>query len=322
MISHYTDEDQDQVIELWNKVATQIGYKEMNKISFANIITENRYFSKECTFVLRVENEIVGFACGSIGDSLPLGKTSGYITCVLLEEPYDTTENYIKLLGLLEEAFAKAGKTQSEILFFNPMRLPWYIKNTDHHEHNNAPGVFKTSRLYKELINYGYLERATQCAMYLELKKFKITDKALEKELKAQKENYTVGLFDKEKHHGAEEMLKSLGNPLWEEEIGKCIREDVPVLIAAYSNKIVGFAGPIIKEESGRGYFTGIGVVKEHEGHGLGTVLFFKLCDKETKNGAEYMSLFTGSDNPALKLYEQAGFETVEEFAIMRKLLD
>lgn len=322
MISHYKEQDADGVIELWNQRAVKIGYKEMNAVSFRNIITGNAYFSQDCTFVMRAEDQIVGFACGAIGDSLPLGETSGYITTVILSEAYDQAENYIRLLELLEQAFIKAGKTQSEILFFNPMRLSWYIKNTDHHEHNNAPGVFKSSKLYKELLNYGYLERTTECAMYLDLEKFKISDKALGKQLEAQKKNYEVVLFDQEKHQGLREMLQSLENPLWEEEIQKCTQEGIPVLIAAHNNKIVGFAGPIIREENGRGYFTGIGVVKEHEGHGLGTVLFFKLCEEEGKNGADYMSLFTGSENPALRLYEQAGFETVEEFAVMRKLLD
>ncbi|WP_332310194.1 GNAT family N-acetyltransferase [Paenibacillus sp. P22] len=63
------------------------------------------------------------------------------------------------------------------------------------------------------------------------------------------------------------------------------------------------------------------GVEPSHEGHGLGTILFFRLCEAFRSAGAEYMSLYTGSGNPALRIYEKAGFRTVKEFAVMRKEL-
>ncbi|MGF7141605.1 GNAT superfamily N-acetyltransferase [Anaerotaenia torta] len=321
MISTFKVQDQEGVIALWNTAAVKIGYKEMDSASFREIFAGNPYFNENHTFVMHEDNRVVGFACGCTGDGLPLGKTSGYLTCVLLEEAYETAENYKALLDALEKSFADAGKIQSEVLFFNPMMLPWYIKGTDHHEHNNAPGVFKNSRLHHELHKTGYQERATECAMYLKLEGFTIPEAILEKEARAAAEGYEVALFDQSRHYGVEEMLQKLENPLWEKEISQCTRTDVPVLVAAHNNRVVGFAGPMIRQKSGRGYFTGIGVVKEHEGHSLGTVLFFKLCEEERRVGAEYMSLYTGIDNPAGNIYHKAGFETVQEFAVMRKML-
>lgn len=321
MISRYQLTDMEEVISLWNLAAVKVGYKEMDSASFTTIIAKNKYFSAEYAYVMREENEVVGFACGCVGDDLPLGNTSGYLTCILLKEQYETSENYRLLMNKLEEAFIDAGKIQSEILFFNPMMLPWYIKGTDHHEHNNAPGIFKSSRLYQELLQYDYEERATECAMYLNLSEFTIPQKILNKEETANANGYEVVLFDKKRHHDLETMLKKLDNPLWEKEIQEAAEEDKPFLVAAYDGRTVGFAGPIHRQESGRGYFTGIGVNKEHEGHGLGTILFYKLCKEERKVGADYMSLYTGASNPAAKIYLQAGFETVEEFAVMRKML-
>lgn len=321
MLITYKDEDAKDIIRLWNEVAVGIGYKELDEVSFARIFSKNLYFNPEQALLLKEEGKLIGFACGCMGDDLPLGGTSGYITCVLLREPYETTDNYRLLLGRLEETFAKAGKTQSEVLFFNPMMLPWYIKGTNHHEHNNAPGVFKSSRLYQELLDFGYLERATENAMYLKLSEFCIPEAVREKEAKAALSGYEVTLFDGSRHKNVAEMLSKLQNPLWEKEILKATKEQVPVVIAAKDGEVVGFAGPIIREQSGRGYFTGIGVVPEHEGHGLGTILFYKLCENEKKAGAEYMSLYTGSENPAGKIYHQAGFVTVQQFAIMRKML-
>lgn len=321
MIDTYKEEYRDGILKLWNTAAVKLGYKELDMDSFSDIFTGNAYFNPEQAFVMRKANKITGFACGCMGEDLPLGETSGYITCVILGEDVENSENYIQLLSLLEETFQRAGKTQSEILFFNPMMLPWYIRNTDRHEHNNAPGVFKNSRFYEELLQNGYVLRTTEQAMYLDLKGFGIPQAIAEKEEKAAGEGYEVSLFDKARHCNVEQMLKKLENPLWEREILQCTREGTPVLIAAKNGAVVGFAGPMLRQENGRGYFTGIGVVKEHEGHGLGTILFYKLCEEEKKVQAAYMSLYTGADNPAARIYSQAGFRRVQEFAVMRKML-
>ena len=321
MIDTYKEKYLEEIISLWNRTAVKTGYKEMDIRSFGQLILDNPYFNPNQAFVKTDDGKVTGFACGCMGEDLPLGKTSGYITCVILDEDYEDAVNYKLLLNRLEETFAGAGKTQSEILFFNPMILPWYIKGTDRHEHNNAPGVFKSSRFYNELLNNGYAERTTEHAMYLDLKLFHIPDAILEKEKRIQADGYEVTLFDKTVHYQVKEMLVGFNNLLWEKEILKCTEEGIPVLVAVKNNKVIGFAGPVIKQENKRGYFTGIGVIKEEEGHGLGTILFYKLCNEEKKAGAEYMSLFTGSDNPAGKIYEQAGFKVVEKFAVMRKFL-
>lgn len=321
MIDTYKEQYLDGILFLWNRAAVKTGYKEMDIRSFGELILNNPYFDPAKTFVMTEKGEVKGFACGCMGEDLPLGKTSGYITCVILDEAYEDSGKYKLLLSRLEETFRSAGKTQSEILFFNPMMLPWYIKGTDRHEHNNAPGVFKSCRLYKELLQNGYAERTTEHAMYLDLSLFHIPDRILEKEKRIQADGYEVTFFDKERHYEVKKMLTALNNPLWEKEIKKCTGEGIPVLVAARNDRVVGFAGPIIKQENRRGYFTGIGVMKEEEGHGLGTLLFYKLCEEEKKAGAEYMSLFTGAGNPAGKIYEQAGFMVVEKFAVMRKFL-
>ena len=321
MIRTYRKDDAKDILCLWNEVATTIGYKELDLSSFHALFTDHPYFNPRQAFVMIESDALIGFACGCMGDTLPLGNTSGYITCVLLKAPYETTENYQLFLHMLENTFVEAGKTQSEVLFFNPMMLPWYIKNTDHHEHNNAPGVFKDSRFYSELGKFGYLERATENAMYLNLKDFEIPKVILQKEQAAAQEHYEVALYDENRHHKVAEMLSQLANPLWENEILRSIKEHIPVVIAAKHGEAVGFAGPIIPQKNGRGYFTGIGVVKEHEGHGLGTILFYQLCLEEKQAGAGYMSLYTGSENPAGRIYSQAGFTTVQQFAIMRKMI-
>ena len=320
MIVNYDDKYTDDIIKLWNTVAVKDGYVELDHKKFENIFKNSPYFKSQNTFIL-YDNGVAGFACGCTGDDLPLGGTSGYITCVILSSEMQTISNFLRLTNALEASFKKQGKKQSEILFFNPMMLPWYIPNTEKHQHNNAPGAPIDSYFYKFLKEDGYIERTRECAMYLNLSSFEVPEDILKKERDLLCLNYEVELFDKGRHFGVTEMLKGLNNPLWQQEVSKCTEEGIPVVIAAKNRKVVGFAGPVIRQETGRGYFTGIGVHPEHEDHGLGSVLFFKLCEAFKNINAEYMSLYTGLSNPAIKIYKKAGFVPVREFAVMRKEL-
>ncbi|MNC52446.1 Acetyltransferase (GNAT) family protein [compost metagenome] len=127
--------------------------------------------------------------------------------------------------------------------------------------------------------------------------------------------------YDGKRHTGLAGMLAALGNPAWEKELTRCAEEGIPFLVAAHQGRAAGFAGPVIREPSGRGYFAGIGVNPKDEGKGLGSMLFFRLCDAFRGIGTDYMSLFTGEANPALKIYHKAGFRTVKQFGVLRKVL-
>lgn len=319
MIVSWDQQYRQAVIDLWNEEAVKEGYKELTDQTFERIFTANPYFDSQNAFVLLEQNEVKGFACGCTGDDLPHGEVAGYITCIVLADNFQTDENYRGMLDALERRFQLLGKKQGDVLFFNPMLLPWYIPGTPKHEHNNAPGVPIESKLYAFLLQAGYVERAKECAMYLKLDSFTIPGDIRAKESKAAVDGYTVELFDPKKHDGVDEMLNGFNNLLWQREIGQSTAEGVPVVIAAYKGMVIGFAGPVIRQDNGRGYFAGIGVIPEHEGHGLGSILFFKLCETFRSIGTEYMSLYTGSSNPAIRIYEKAGFTTVKKFSVMRR---
>ena len=320
MIIKYESKYNDGIIQLWNRTAIKDGYKELDKTSLNEIFINNKYFNPDNTFILDMDG-VRGFACGCTGEDLPLGDKSGYITCILLDKEYESGENFKSLLCCLEDSFRAAGKKQAEVLFFNPMMLPWYIPETPGHEHNNTPGAFTGSYFHKSLLENSYIERARECAMYLDLSEFRIPESIVEKETKANITGYEVALFNSSRHHGIEEMLQGFDNILWQKEISECTKKQIPVVVAAYKGKAVGFAGPVIRQATGRGYFAGIGVHPAHEGHGLGSILFFRLCEAFINVGAEYMSLYTGNQNPAINIYLKAGFKTVKEFAVMRKEL-
>lgn len=320
MIRNFSVNDLNAITSLWNRRAVIDGYVEHTREGFTNIFLNNKYFSIQHAFVLE-EDGGLGFICGCTGDDLPAGNERGYFTCLVLDEQVDTLENTRLLLSYLENSFQAAGKTVSDVLFFNPIHLPWYIPGTKGHQHNNAPGIAVDTKLYSRIIKCGYIERGRESAMYIDLSTFSIPDRIKEKQSALNNSGMYISLYDSSRCFGLSEMLNNLGNPLWISEIEESARKNIPFLVAEVGGQVVGFAGPIYPEKTGRGYFTGIGVTPAWEGKGLGSQLFYYLCEHEKITGARYMSLYTGENNPAKRIYEGAGFITVRSFAILRKEL-
>lgn len=331
----YQNEDFSQVAALWNKEATKYHYKPLDEVSFANTFIHHRYFDAECTWVGEENGKIIAFASGVTGDDLPLGDVAGYITTVIAQFDDETTaaasnaeqsntrehDLYQQLLSQLEARFIELGKKQAELLFFNPIKLIWSIPSQPKHEHNNAPGIVKEMPLYEHLLARGYIDRATQCGMYLPLGDFTIPEDILQKEAKAKQLGYQITFYDERIHRGLDTLLEALDNPQWEKDVLSFAAKNAPIVVAVHELECVGFAGPIIRQENGRAFFCGIGVHPQHEGHGLGSTLFFRMVEAFQNTGCDYISLFTGKNNPAIRIYQKAGFSIEKEFSILRKEL-
>ena len=157
--------------------------------------------------------------------------------------------------------------------------------------------------------------------MYLNLSDYETPAWVAEKEEKMAREGYHVDRYDPTRHVGLEEMVNALGNSMWSEEIPAAGKAGMDLLVGLKDNTCAGFTGPVYPEETGRGYFAGLGVAPQYEGHGLGTLLFYRLLDREKQVGSQYMSLFTGEDNHARFIYLGAGFRIVRTFGVMLKEL-
>lgn len=320
MIRNYQASDFSALAALWNTAGTAQGYAPQSPESLAGLLTGNPYFSPEYAFVLEEGDALAGFACGCAGDGLPQGKTRGYFTCLLLDRSHETAEWASALLSALEDAFRRAGKTQLAANFFNPMRLPWIVPGTPGHQHNNCPGIAEDLPLCRWMTEGGWSVRAVECAMYLDLTRFAMPDWTAERAEKLAAEGYAVEWYQPGRHRGLVEMVRSMGNPMWDAEIPEAA-EQINMLVAVHDGEVVGFTGPVYPEPTGRGYFAGIAVAGAHEGRGLGTLLFYRLCQAEKEAGGAYMSLFTGSGNHAQKIYLGAGFQVRRRFSVMTKEL-
>jgi ribosomal protein S18 acetylase RimI-like enzyme len=294
-------------------------YKPFTNESFTRKFCGNPHFKHEGTFLAIESGNIIGFANGII--NAEAANNTGYVTFVLVAKEKRRAGIGTELLRRVEDYLIKNGKTRFDIIFFNPVNLEWIIPGTDGHDHPNAPGVEKPSAGYDFCVKNGYSAVADQFSYYLPLDKFNMSGKAVQIIDKLKEKNIDFDFYGKNKHHGIQEMLENLGNPLWIKEISESIAERPQdlVIIASDNGKACGFTGPLYVQGSGRGYFTGIGVRSDYGGMGIGTVLFNMLCDEHKKGGAKFMSLFTGETNPARKMYEGAGFKHVKTWTDFRK---
>lgn len=261
------------------------------------------------------------FASGCYVD----GEQKAYITAVVVRPDCRGQGIGTRILGGLEQTLAReSGASAFEIIFFNPMNLEWIIPKSQHHDHPNAPGVDVAGSGYLFFKNCGYRDFAYQNSYYLNLSDYCLSDEIARRVASLARDDITVTWFDAAKHTGMEELLDNLGNELWKQEIMGEIRKPAgahPILISEHKGTVCGFTGPLYVQPSGRGYFAGIGVHSEYRGHGIAKVLFNCLCKSQREMGAEFMSLFTGENNPARNIYEAAGFRIVRTWADMRKTL-
>lgn len=312
--------DYKEIIKLWNSnIDDSFIYKKLNKESYLNYFFRENPNYEIVSFKVLIENKIIGFCSGVI---YPSRKTS-YITMILVDQKKRNHGVGKKLFIKLEEALLKNEEIEKiDLLFTNPINLIWTVPNTLNHEHPNAPGVDLKGGGYLFFKNCGFRDFAYQNSYYKKVTDYEYSENILSRIEKAKKDNITTGFYDINNHVGLKELMKDLNSVAWEEEILTHVKEKKDkntLLVALDKNIVIGFTGPIHKEDNERGYFAGIGIHSDYRGKGIGTLLFSRLCMGFKEIGVSYMTLFTGKNNPARNIYEKEGFKIVRSWANMRK---
>lgn len=316
-IRNYRAEDANAVTALWNTVGAAMGYAPRDRQALSALLLEHPDACPRHSFVCAENGRVIAYASGCTGDGLEQGAVRGYLNCILT----DRRDCADALLDALEQSFREAGKSESVVNYFNPIRLPWIIPGTEDHEHNNCPGCPDDLPLRDCMRERGYTAVSTQMAMHLDLRDFVMPDRLAEKAQRMAAQGYTVDWYREGVHRGVDEMVEALHNSMWSAEIPPAAHNGLPLLVGLQGDTVAGFTGPVRPEATGRGYFAGIAVAPQFEGHGLGTLLFYRLLEAEKQVGSRYMTLFTGTDNPAQNIYKGAGFAAVRYFDVLRKKL-
>jgi ribosomal protein S18 acetylase RimI-like enzyme len=275
---------------------------------------------KIISYVALLDQKLIGFSSGVYD----LSTNRAYITMILLDESFRRLGYSKQLLKQLENKLLEQPLQQKkiEIVFFNPVNLSWQIPNT-YALHPNAPGIDKEGIGYLFFKSQGYIDFAVQNAYYKDIRNYEYSASIIELNDDLKQKGFIFDYYKIYKDQGLIEMLNNLGSPVWLDTILKHVESkgiDNTLLVPTLNSLVVGFTGPLSVEKSMRGYFAGIGVHSEYRGHGLAKVLFAKLIMGLKEMGAHYMTLFTGENNPARRMYEKEGFEIKRTFIDLRKV--
>ncbi len=305
--------------KMWHQsiACGELLYKPMSIELFTSKFFDQHQTTPLISYVFEIQGVPKGFISGVIDPS----KAKAYLTMIFVE-PSSRHQGYgTLLLNHLEHEVHKEYPSipTIDILFFNPMTLEWIIPHTDNHDHPNAPGVDYDSDAYVFFKKNGYIEFAKQNSYYRNIERYTYSNSTEGYIQSLNKNNIEICLYDQEKHHGFQGLFDDLKNSYWQTEITQAIQDNKPVLVASHEGKIIGFTGPLCVQSSLRGYFAGIGVHSAYRGLSVGKVLFAALCKQLSVLGAHYMSLFTGENNQARKIYERENFIIVRSWANMRK---
>jgi len=311
MIKPLTHEDIVPIIFLFKKT------KKENNFFYqvpTEAFLESAYFDNQSNhdhcFKYTIDNEMVGFMLTSQIEQ------TAYIDMIIVKKQNRHQGIARQLLNHLEECLINHEAIKLiEVSFFSPVHFSWDLPNTPSRTHPNAPGVSRfamANNLFKAC-NYSYY--ATQNVY------FKTLNNPSNIHVPKQLNHLSFTYYDTNKHQGYETLSNDLNNPTWTKAIHQAVLNNTPVIMAFDQEKPIGFAGPLYVHENGLGYFAGIGVMKDYQGQGIGKILFSLLCQKLFHHGANYMSLFTGTNNKAHYLYTGLGFEIVASFNNYRKTI-
>ena len=284
------------------------------------------------------DGDAPGDAAGMIAGNASPGSDTGYVTVLLTDRPGGEGERIRRelLRGLTESLWAvNPGLRKLRWVFYNPDLLPWRLSGPfSSCVHPGAPGVMETDPARETLLCDGWREFAPLTAYARPLADYEIPEPLTVR----MEENAARGLFtelyDPALHGSFLPLLDALGSDDWRRAVlGNAESErPLPMMIAADRSPetleknggrgfVCGFAGPLRREENGRGYFAGIGIHPDYRSRGLGSCLFAALCRGLKSVGADYMTLFTGTDGTASRIYEKAGFIPAARFSAMEKTL-
>jgi ribosomal protein S18 acetylase RimI-like enzyme len=319
----YEEKYQQGMYEVYADLTKEeVFYQEKTFEDFKDTLFHSRGFEAAGCFVALDGDKVVGFIGTNVRDENP--KTSGYIHSLIVNKDYRRQGIGSKLLELGENYIKEHGKASVRFVFLSGISWAWYIPHTDKHMHPGMPAVRMNSDFYLFLYHHGFAVNSIHEGFHLPLSEYELPQAVVEKMEKNKERGLFVEIYDPNKHYGVEEFCQKIegDNPGFAYSIRYNLNrpEPKPWLCANENGRMVGWTGAMWNEASGRGHFDGIIVDEDIRGAGLGKALFCYLCYQSKLNGAQYMTFFTGLDNPARYIYLGAGFKIAQSFADMKKV--
>ena len=349
MIRPFEQKDLPAVVALWNASvhAGEVVYRSIDEQYYHQKFERDPNYDARYAFVAEEGCEVVGFIHGTAKKVMLEHETfetsPGYLTCIFVRQDMRRKGIGKALVQRLTEEFLAAGKQKMQCADGNPINIDWMIPGTPGHDHNNAPGMDRDCMGYPFLHAMGFTDRAQEIAMYLNLAEYVPWSGLKDKQQELLAQGICTGRYDAEHlNYDYDGMCDRVGSDYWRQVLrseiacwkegkpnrdnrfipnGKVPAGPRPLLVATHDEHIVAFTGPVDKQTSGRGWFTGICTDPLYERRGIASVLFNLLMQEFVAEGAAFSTLFTGEDNHAQRIYGRAGFKVVRHWVMMEKPL-
>ena len=323
-IRTYLDTDLQDVVRLWNDCvsAGEVLYRPLTEAYFKEKFLN---FGAAEIFVAEEDGKLCGFLAGCRQVSFLPGQTEentpAFLSVIMVDQAYRRRGAGSALLAAFEAHYALLGKKDYAVSSLCPINLDWVIPGTPGHEHNNMPGIDEECLGYAFLQKRGYAVCVREVAMYLNLAEYEKKPEVEQKREALLQQGIAAGLYDPAQGAEFDGMCDRVGSEYWRQVLREETAKEKPrpILAAVTDGHIVGFTGPVDRQENGRGWFTGICTDPLYEKRGIAGVLFNDLMGEFIKVGAAYSTLFTGTENHAQRLYLKTGFRPARYFAIMKK---
>ena len=322
-IRPYAHDDLPGVVSLWN---TCVSRKELLYRPLVPAYFEEKFLIDGAkVFTAHEGDQVTGMIAGCVKTSFLPGQTAantpGYLVTLMVAPDHRRRGVGSALLAQLEGWLRNQGKMQVAVTSTCPINLDWVIPGTPGHEHNNMPGADVEAIGFAFLQRRGYAERVREVAMYLNLAEYVKSPDVEEKRAALAAQGIAAGLYNPALRADFDPKCDRVGSEYWRQVLREELAKDHPrpILAAVHEGKMVGFTGPVDRQENGRGWFTGICTDPLYEKRGIAAVLFNDLMGEFIRVGAAYSTLFTGTTNHAQRLYRRTGFAPARQFAIMLK---
>lgn len=325
-IRAFRPEDLAGIVSLWNGCVErfEVLYRPLTPSYF-----KEKFLDQPGTeiFVADEAGAVAGFLTGCKKTEFLPGQTEentpAYLSAFMVAPEYRNRGVGSALLDAFERHYAAMGKAAIAVTSTCPINLDWVIPGTPGHEHNNMPGMDEACMGFDFLKKRGYAVAVREVAMYLNLAEYEKKPEVEARRAKLAEKGIAAGLYDVTQQAEFDGMCDRVGSEYWRQVLREEIAKENPrpILVAVTGGHIVGFTGPVDRQENGRGWFTGICTDPLYERRGIAGVLFNDLMGEFIKVGAAYSTLFTGTENHAQRLYLKTGFRPARYFAIMKKFI-
>ena len=281
----------------------------------------DRIFFADGTLTLCAANE-AGETVGFLSARMPNGEGVSYLTYFGVLPAHRRLGCASALLDeaerILRDEYSAA---RIDTVFHNPAHLPWIIPGSKD-GHPCAPGIRSDSPAASLLLRRGYAEWCAQISYYMPLAGYQAPSNRKNKLESLAESGIKITYYDPARHTGLYELFDAIRNPGWRNTVFAHL--DQPIVVAVdetAGGQVIGYTGPLSQVREGcgiRGNFCGIGTHPDYRGKGIGTLIFCEMCRHHSENGATFMSLYTGENNPARRVYEAAGCRPVARWSNLR----